>query len=66
MGFIFVFFKFFLHFIKDPAVKAYKRVKGHFHAFIISVLDTDEPVFSRLATIVWEEEPPVPIEKEAG
>lgn len=59
-------FKFSLYFIKDQAIKAYKGVKGYFQAFIISVLDTDELLLSRLATIMWEEEPPIPIEKEAG
>jgi len=66
MGFIFVFFKFSLYFIKDQVITAYRSVKGYFHAFIISVLDTDELLLSRLTTIMWEEEHPVLIEKEAG
>jgi hypothetical protein len=47
-------------------MKAYKGVKGYFHAFIISGLYTDELLLSRLATIIREEEPSVTIEKEAG
>jgi hypothetical protein len=66
MGFIFVFFKFSLYFIKDQVITAYKRVKGYFHAFIISVLDTEELLLSSLATIIWEEGTPVFIKKEAG
>lgn len=66
MGFIFVFFKFSMYFIKGQVMKAYKGVTLYFHAFIISLLDTDELLLSRLATIMWEEEPPVSLEKEAG
>ena len=42
MGFIFAYFRFSLYLIKGKAIKAYRGVKGYFHAFIISVLDTDE------------------------
>jgi hypothetical protein len=66
MGFIFVFSKLSLYFVKDQVFKTYKGVKRYLHAFIISVLDADELQLSHLATIMWEEEPPVPIEKEVG
>jgi hypothetical protein len=55
-----------MYFIKGQVMKAYKGVTLYFHAFIISLLDTDELLLSRLATIMWEEEPPVSLEKEAG
>jgi hypothetical protein len=55
-----------LYFVKDQDIKAYKGVKRYLHAFIISVLDTDELWLSHLPTIMWEEEPPMPIEKKAG